>query len=89
MTAEEFETLDEAQAVALLSLRFRTLASVGIDPSEAALIAGRVDVPLADLVDLVRRGFTAEEVLRLVGTRAARQQQQRMRPAVLPLARPA
>ncbi len=73
MTAEEFETLDEARAVALLSLRFRTLASAGIDPCEAALMAGRVAVPLADLVDLVRRGFTAEEVLRVVGTRTARQ----------------
>lgn len=39
MTAREFETLDEAQAVALLSSRFRRLVDAGYDCTHALVLA--------------------------------------------------
>jgi hypothetical protein len=66
MTTEKFEQLDGSTAIALLSVRYRALRAAGVEPEEATMVAGHPHVRLADVIDLVRRGFPAQTALRRV-----------------------
>ncbi|HEY0417452.1 MAG TPA: hypothetical protein VGC78_13800 [Gaiellaceae bacterium] len=44
---EEFELLSDDEVVDVLLRRLRRLVAHGLDPAEALLIAGRVELPVA------------------------------------------
>jgi hypothetical protein len=70
MTAREFETLDEAQAVALLSSRFRRLVDAGYDCTHALVLAVYPQFELDGAEELLADG-SSEVAAQLLIQRAA------------------
>jgi hypothetical protein len=66
MTAAQFEGLEEVEAAEILHWRFHTLVGAGYEPSDAVVLASRVDVDLHEATDLIGRvcpGATAVRIL--------------------------
>ena len=69
--ASEFEELDDATAVEVLSIRFRILTGLGLDPEEAAVVAGHPEVRLMDAIGFVRRGYPVRATVQILLGRSA------------------
>ena len=62
---DNFKEIDST-AAAIHRVRYRALTDLGVDPEEAAVMAANPELRLADVIDLVRRGFPAHTALRIV-----------------------
>lgn len=66
MTAAQFELIGPSAAEELLRARFEALAEWGCPLENALVIAGHVEVDIADAVSLLRRGCPGGLVLRIL-----------------------
>jgi len=56
MTAAQFEQFGGVEAQEVLRWRFEELVRVGYEPSDAMVLASRLEVDLHQAVELLRRG---------------------------------
>lgn len=66
MTVTQFDTLETAQAEAVLRWRLEVLTRAGFDPGNAMILASHVEVDLHAATDLVRRGCPPETAMQIV-----------------------
>ncbi|MDH4345965.1 MAG: hypothetical protein OEW31_06505 [Thermoleophilia bacterium] len=67
MTAAQFEVLAPSEAEELLRARFETFAEWGCPLDDALMLAGRVEIEVADAISLLQRGCPPKLVPRLLG----------------------
>lgn len=66
MTAAQFETIGEREAVELLGARFAALVGSGYDSTSALVVATHVEVELERAVGLVEHGCPPSLALRIL-----------------------
>ena len=66
MTVTQFDTLEAAEAEAVLRWRLEVLTRAGFDPGKAMILASHVEVDLHAAADLVRRGCPPETAMQIV-----------------------
>ncbi len=66
ITRDPFQELDERAAIGLLRARYRALEKIGLDTSEAALLAARLEVDVNKAVSLLRRACPVPTALRIL-----------------------